>query len=178
MSTRTGCAVAPRTLPLLLLLLLVLTVEFLSASVVSAQPKSTSVTRVANNPVVCPLQPSIAGLASKGSSGLLCLDGAIGQWFPLPAARRMLKDLQVGRAAIALQPKLERRIELEVQRVILLELDVATSDKIAEQWRKAAEVQAKVLAQKDSFWRSPALWFAVGTVVTGAALISAAAATK
>lgn len=113
----------------------------------------------------CPISLGNKSRATTSKSGLLCHEGVAGQWFPRPAVRLLLKDLKSGRAALALQPKLERRIELGVQRVKLLELDVATSDKIGAAWRTAAEVQAKQLAKKDSAWRSPTVWFAIGLVL-------------
>lgn len=97
----------------------------------------------------------------------------MGQWFPLPAARLLLKDIKAGKAAIALQPRLERRIELADRRSKLLELDSQTADKIAERWRAAAQAQAKELSKADSVWRSPILWFAIG-VVLGAGGVTAA----
>ena len=90
----------------------------------------------------------------------------------------MLKDLKKGRAALDLQPKLEQRIELEKKRTELLSQEVATSDKIADVWRTTAEQQAKALAQKDAWWKSPYLWTAVGFVVGAATTVGISIAVK
>lgn len=113
---------------------------------------------------------------TKTSSGLLCLEGTLGQWFPRDSALRLLKDVKRGKAALALQPKLEHRLELEKRRTLLLELDGKTLEKIAETWRKAAEEQARARSTLMKWYHSPYLWMAVGFVAGTAATVGIVAA--
>jgi hypothetical protein len=106
----------------------------------------------------------------------LCLEGSLGLWFPRTAHLRMLTDLKLGKAALSLQPKLERQIELANERIALLELDAKTLDKIAEQWRTAATSQAKVLTARRSWLHDPKFWFAAGLVLGAGGVIAAVVA--
>lgn len=92
----------------------------------------------------------------------------MGQWFPLGSALRMLRDLKGGQAALALQPKLEARIGLADKAEKLLQVQVATEEKIAAEWERVAKVQTERLRAKDAWYRSPTLWFALGFVTATA----------
>lgn len=127
---------------------------------------------------LCPLNPKRKGLATKGKSGLHCLDGALGQWFPILASRRLLEDVKRGAEALKREQILTRRVEVGERRVVLLALDVATTAKIATAWRKVAVTQSKQLLSRQSIWRSPVLWFAIGVVLTSATVTSVAVAVK
>ena len=99
----------------------------------------------------------------------------MGQFFPLPAARLMLKELERGRGALALQPKLERRVELGKHRVVLLGLDVASWKQQSVVWKDTAQQQAKARVESRAWYRSPQLWFAVGVIAGAAAAVGLAA---
>lgn len=129
-----------------------------------AKPASTN----SSSSPKCPLTPGKTENATKTTSGLLCLGDALGQWFPLGEARLVLKDLKAGRAAIALQPKLEARISLADKAEQLLRQQLTTEEKISAEWERVAKVQTEKLAAKDAWYRSPTLWFAVGFVAATA----------
>jgi hypothetical protein len=115
--------------------------------------------------------------ATKSKSGLLCLDGSIGQWFPIARARLLLTDVKLGRNALKQVPLLEQKSSFALQRVKLLELQVGDSEKIAETWRQAAQEQAKALQSQHAWYKSPTLWFAVGLVL-GVGGVTAAVVAK
>lgn len=123
-------------------------------------------------------QDKTSGPQEQPKSKQAIVDGVKGMFFPMPVARLMLKDLKLGKAALAMQPKLELRIELEKHKTKLLELDVETVEKMSQIWKSTAEDQAKRLSKTDTFWRSPTLWFALGVVVAGGAFGAAVAITK
>lgn len=112
----------------------------------------------------CPLVSGKTENATKTTSGLLCQEDALGQWFPLGSARLMLRDLKAGRAALALQPKLEARIGLADKTEQLLKQQIETEEKISAEWERVAKVQTERLRDKDAWYRSSTLWFAVGVV--------------
>lgn len=100
----------------------------------------------------------------------------MGQWFPQANLRLMLVDLKRGRAALELQPKLEKQVRLAEERIGLLELDAKTLEKIGTTWRVAATEQAKVLVQQRSIWSDPKFWFAAGLVLGAGGVIAAVVA--
>jgi hypothetical protein len=119
---------------------------------------------LASSQPACPLAPDAKGVATKSTSGLVCVDGALGQWFPLNKARLLLSDVKLGNAALQLTPKLEARIELSEKTSELLRKQLVTEESIANTWKDVAEIQTKRLKQKDAWYKSPILWFAVGAV--------------
>lgn len=123
---------------------------------------STSKTGTASS-FRCPLKPGQQKLrAQKTKSGLLCLAGTIGQWFPMAQGRRLLKDVKLGLNALGQIPLLQQQLTMRLDRIKLLELQVLDSEKISATWRKAAEQQSAALLRKSSWWSSPTLWLAVG----------------
>lgn len=112
----------------------------------------------------CPLPPGSPERATKKTSGLLCHEGALGQWFPRAQARLLLKELTAGRAALSLQPKLEGRLALMSKVEAMLKKQVETERQIASQWKTVVRGQAERLGAKRAWYKSPALWFAAGLV--------------
>jgi hypothetical protein len=176
---RVGSRFGVSTLTLLLLLPLA----------ASAQPRSTSTppptspptrssgsgtassstgTTTSSPSVTCPLKAGAPENATKTKSGLLCLEDVPGQWFPLDAARLLLRDLAAGKEALALQPKLEARIDLAASTEKLLKDQLANEEKITATWEKVARVQTERLQQREAWYKSPTLWFAVGFVTATA----------
>lgn len=119
---------------------------------------------VSSSSMNCPLPPGSQTRATKKSSGLLCHEGALGQWFPRREARLLLKELTAGRAALSLQPKLEGRLALMSKVEAMLKKQVETQRQIASQWKTVVRSQAERLGAKRAWYRSPALWFAAGIV--------------
>lgn len=105
------------------------------------------------------------------TSGPLTHEGHKGMWFPMDSARQLLKDVKLLKATQATLKKTEDRLGLEQERTKLLDKNVKSSEQISELWKKTAEQQAKALAQKDSWWKSPYLWTAVGFVVGAATTV-------
>lgn len=105
-------------------------------------------------------------------------NGKPGIWFPSEKAKKLLEDV-AQLPGIRLQLELlGKRLELEKSRSDLLEANVKTSSQIAEAWKSTATEQAKVLANKDPWWKSPYLWLTVGVVAGSAATVGIAYAVK
>lgn len=103
--------------------------------------------------------------AQTPDTQLLEVQGQKGMWFPMAKAKQLLSDvseLPKIRDQLAL---IEKRLELEKTRTDLLDRNVKTVEQIAVSWKTTAEAQAKLLANKDPWWRHPYLWTAVGLVV-------------
>jgi hypothetical protein len=117
-------------------------------------------------PMLALAQPKPAPAPKKApTSGILVRDGHKGMWFPMPKARQLLKDVKLLEGAQRTLKKTEDRLDLEKERSKLLDKNVKSSEKISELWKSTAETQAKALAQKDAWWKSPYLWTVVGFVV-------------
>ena len=69
-------------------------------------------------------------------------------------------------------------LDIRKVRITLLEANLADSRKVANLWKDTAEQQAKTAAAKDSVWRSPYLWTAVGLVVGVGLTVGVLAATQ
>ena len=101
-----------------------------------------------------------------------------GRWFSMPSAKKLLESYQ-------LLPIKERELraakdllDIRKVRVTLLEANLEDSRKIAILWKDTAEQQAKTAIAKDSFWRSPYLWTAVGLIVGVGLTVGVLAATQ
>lgn len=121
-------------------------------------------------------QPACADVGSVApildTSELLEHNGKNGMWFPLPTARRLLKDLKMGMGAIRLGSKLELRLEAEITKNKLLEDQLASVFREAQIWKDAAEARAKELADivNPPWYKHPYAWaifgFVIGTSTT------------
>ena len=76
--------------------------------------------------------------------------GRMGLWFPMPTARRLLKDLIEGRESLALGGKLELRLEAELSKSALLEQQLHSALREVDVWKTTAEAQAKELSERAS----------------------------
>lgn len=136
---------------------LILAVALLLPALAWAQPASQ------------PTAPGSTMLEHKGVKGI---------WFPMPKARALLKDAKALPATKKVLDKTTTRLDNAKERSELLTKQVGTSEEIAEAWKKTAQQQAKALAEKESFWRSPYLWVTVGFVVGAATTVGIAVAVK
>ena len=111
-----------------------------------------------------------ASITHKGVSGI---------FFSQPIADKMLLDLETFSMQAQRIYLLDTKLELMAEKVLLLEQDIELSDKIAEKYEKnyelehslrlsAAEAYEEKLAEKNSFWKSPGVWFGIGFVIAGA----------
>lgn len=117
-------------------------------------------------PTLALAQPKPAPAPKKApTSGVLIHDGHKGMWFPMDKARQLLKDVKLLKETKGILKKTEDRLELQKVRTDLLDKNVKTTEKISSLWKATAEQQAKALAQKDAWWKSPYLWTVVGFVV-------------
>ena len=118
-------------------------------------------------------------LADEAKSQVLDNKGVAGMWFPMESAKKVLADLKkVGEIASALELT-EKRLDLEKQRVNLLERNVKTVELIATNWKTAAEGLSTQVREKDPWWKSPYLWITVGIIVgAGTTLGLSVAATR
>jgi hypothetical protein len=96
---------------------------------------------------------------------LLEVGGQKGMWFPMAKAKQLLSDVSELPKIKDQLALIEKRLELEKSRSELLDRNVKTVEQIAVNWKTTAEGQAKLLANKDPWWRHPYLWTAVGLVV-------------
>lgn len=117
-------------------------------------------------PMLALAQPKPAPAPKKApTSGILVRDGHKGMWFPMNKAKQLLKDVKLLKENQAILKKTEDRLELQKIRTDLLDKNVKTTETISDLWKTTAEQQAKALAQKDAWWKSPYLWTVVGFVV-------------
>lgn len=108
---------------------------------------------------------ALAAPAWGQESQLLEHQGQKGMWFPMAKARQLLTDVsELSKVKAALE-LIEKRLELEKTRSGLLTQNVKTVEEIAANWKSTAESQAKLLSDKQPWWRHPYLWTAVGLVV-------------
>lgn len=114
--------------------------------------------------VSCPLSPGKQENATPMRSGLLCLGGALGQWFPRREARLLLGQLTAGKAALELQPVLESRLALAAKVQEALRRQIDTEQKIARQWGHVVKQQSERLQSRGTWYKSPVLWFATGVL--------------
>lgn len=111
----------------------------------------------------CPVRTAESRASgSERRSGLLCLDGVLGHWMPLEEARKVLEKARSEAVVREENSLLEKRLEVEKKRVLLLELDQKDLEKIAGHWKEAALTSAKALADQDRFSRST--WFSFGAL--------------
>lgn len=101
------------------------------------------------------------------SSEIIRHQGVKGLWFPMPTARRLLRDLHIGRGAIKLGRKLELRIETEIAKTRLTEHQLASAISELQIWKDTAKEQAKQLHEIGSppWYMRPYLWAAVGFLI-------------
>lgn len=105
------------------------------------------------------------------SAKLVTHDGKRGMWFPMPSARRLLKDVKLQAATESALKMTERRLILEKERSDLLVKNQVAAERIASLWKKTAAQQAKVLEKDEAWWRIPHLWVVVGFTAGVAATI-------
>jgi hypothetical protein len=107
------------------------------------------------------------------SSKTIPYHGVKGLWFPMPIARRMLKDLSTGRSCLSLSSKLELRLEQEITHSQLLELQHATTNRELRIWKDTAKVQAKTLADIHTppWYLQPYAWAIVGFIIGSAGTV-------
>jgi len=120
-------------------------------------------------PTSQPSKTDAVGMLHKGVKGV---------WFPMPVARRRLKDAKQLPKVRATLKKTEARLSNNIDRVRILELNEKTNQAITKAWKDTAEAQAKAFASKDAWWRSPYLWMTVGFVVGAGATVGIAVAVK
>jgi len=105
--------------------------------------------------------------------------GTEGIFFSQPVADKVLLDLETFSTQAQRIYLLDTKLELMAEKVLLLEQDIELSDKIAEKYEKnyelehslrlsEAEAYEEKLAEKNSFWKSPGVWFGIGFVIAGA----------
>ncbi len=121
-------------------------------------------------------QPTAASATPE--SKVVTQDGHKGLWFPMPAARRLLRDVRLLETSRTTLQRTKDRLELEKDRAVLLTRSIETSDKIAALWKSTAEQQSKALGTQDVWWRSPYLWVTVGFVVGTATTVGIVFAVK
>lgn len=103
--------------------------------------------------------------------------GVAGMWFPMATARLVLCEVQafrLGRQEVRL---VDAELQLWAQRVEIVreQLRAQTEARDAlEGVVTAAERRASAAeAERDAWWRSPFLWFALGGIAAGALLVLA-----
>jgi len=125
-----------------------------------------------------PISSSESLTKLEEEAGLVLFHGVKGKFYPIDKLKKVLTDLSQGKKAIELSTILSRRLELEQHRSKLLEFDIQSYQKESSIWKSTAESQAKQLVSSHSFWKSPALWFAIGTITTVVGFTTAISVTK
>ncbi len=122
--------------------------------------------------MLCILYVPRLSVADDASSQLLEHEGSVGFWFPEVKATKMLGELReipLLRQKITL---LDEKLKLKDSTIALLREDVKITEQIAGKWESAfksalgaTSACEEKLERKDSWFKSPALWFGVGFVV-------------
>ena len=122
--------------------------------------------------ITCPYSGENA--ATEKASGILCLRGTVGMFYPMPEARLMMKDLVLGSELLKQVQKLQDARALDSEQIALLKDSVRLSKRLSEEYRHEALDYAKKLRSRDKWYKSPALWFVAG-IGLGALSIAAGA---
>ena len=118
----------------------------------------------------------LAGVADEIDRAVITYRQTEGYFFKLEIGDRMLvdlKELQVSRGREAL---LQEKIGLLNERLLLKDLNIKTSEEIAEKWKDTHDAEhtlrmderkfyEKKLAQKDMWYRSPAFLLMTGLLI-------------
>ena len=105
-------------------------------------------------------------LATKESSGVLCLRDTPGMWFPWGVARLMLQDLVRGRSAINLLPTLEMQMAKKERTIFLLKEQAQSDQEISNRYKQLSIAQHNQLKSQYKWYKSKPFWFTVGVVTT------------
>lgn len=108
----------------------------------------------------------------------LLLNGKEGVWLPVDVANKMLADLNSIDNYRLLIEKLTLRLTIASDTQTLLKQQLKDASTMEQEWKKAAEENAKALAKQNKWYKSPYLWTAVGFVLGSATVISFSYALK
>lgn len=127
--------------------------------------------------VLCFLIPCV-GVAQNFDHAVITHEGTQGFFFSEDVGTRILLDLEAYQVQSAHVRLLDTKIELQDTKILLLAQSVELADKIAAKYKLNYELEHKLrladaeayeekLARKNSFWKSPGLWFGIGFVIAG-----------
>ena len=101
-------------------------------------------------------------------------NGVGGVWFRADAAERILADLKTARLSSELEDLYSEKIGLLEEELDsmerLLNLAEEAEGRASDALNQAIQSRIDVEAQRDAWYRAPALWFGLGVVVAGLAV--------
>jgi hypothetical protein len=112
--------------------------------------------------------------ASANKSGLHCVEGALGMWFPLEKGRELLKEVAKGEACKKTAGTQRRLIDLEKEGAKILRKILDLERQRTSLWKNTAGDTAKVLSKMSPpvFYEDPWFWTSVASFAVALVSVS------